>query len=119
MEPTPIKAKQKESEHTYISAETDNKENYPLIERITVENTPFNIVGNKEVGYKLTWGRFNLTDKMKTEEEVRNWQLDNRWDITMKLIHIYVENYFIFKEKMTQEEFNTTMGEPDYTLNEQ
>lgn len=98
MEKSQTPAKQKEQPNIHTGAETDFSKNYPLLTRTPVEHTPFEIVGNEQLGYKLTWGRFNLTDAMKTEDEVRYWQLDNRWDITMKLIHIYVENYFAFKE---------------------
>lgn len=81
------------------STDTNNKENYPLLERIEIKDTPFVITGNKEIGYKLTWGRFNLTDKMNTEEEVLEWGEKHHWEITMGMVHIYIENYMTMKEQ--------------------
>lgn len=80
------------------NTDTNNKENYPLLERITVENTPFTILGNKELGFKLTWGRFNMSEALKTEEEVIQWAETHHWELTMGMVHIYVENYHKLKE---------------------
>jgi len=90
-------AKQEEKSNIQNSVETPNKENYHLIERIKIENTPFEITGNKEIGFKFTWGRFNLSEKMQTEEEVIKWAEEHHWEITMSMVHIYIENYFTMK----------------------
>lgn len=67
----------------------DQKTSYPLLEREPVDGTPFYIVGNPEIGYKLTWGKFTFTDEpLKTGEEVINWYEDNMWTIILHLIAI-------------------------------
>lgn len=75
--------------NTPKSAETKDKENYPLIEREQIENTPFWIVGNDEIGYKLTWGKFTFNDEpLKTKEECAEWFKVNQWTIILHMIAI-------------------------------
>lgn len=117
MQKQQTQAEQKEKLNIHTGVDIDNSKNYPLLTRTPIEWTPFEIVGNEELGYKLTWGRFNLTESMETEEEVRNWQLNNRWDITMKLTHIYVVNYFALKEQSKKEKSKTESMYDDHMPN--
>ena len=41
--------------------EKTNKQDY-LIERIDIEDSPFTIVGNKEMGYMGTMGKWKITE---------------------------------------------------------
>lgn len=65
------------------------KENYPLLERIEFVDTPFHAVGNPELGYKLTWGKYTFNDEpLKTLDELTDWYNKHTWDITLHLIAI-------------------------------
>lgn len=57
-----------------------------LVENHTVDNTPFNIIGDKEHGYLLRIGRFRLSDRFETKEAVVQWMNDNEWTLITNLI---------------------------------
>ncbi len=61
-------------------------ENENLIEREPVQNTPFWIIGNKEEGYFLTMGKWRLTDKLTTMDEVEAYLDEHSYEIVMKMI---------------------------------
>lgn len=65
-----------------------NKEelNTPLIVRNRIDGTPFHIVGNEEVGYFLTMGRYRLTDHYDTITEAETALERDFWDIILHMI---------------------------------
>lgn len=80
---------QEQSWNTQNSVNTDNNSNSTLIEREKIPNTPFWIVGNTEIGYKLTWGKYTFMDEpAKTIDEAYIWYTEHPWEITMHLIAI-------------------------------
>lgn len=77
--------------HGQTNAGNPNKEDFSetiekLIEREKIEGTPFYIIGNKEEGYFLSFGKHRITELMKTPDDVIQHVEDNHWDITLKVI---------------------------------
>lgn len=65
------------------------KESSPLLERLEFVDTPFHAVGNPEIGWKLTWGKYTFNDEpLKTLEELTDWYNKHTWEITLHLIAI-------------------------------
>lgn len=78
--------------NTQSPADTNDKENYPLLTREQIELTPFWIVGNKDLGYKITWGKYTFNDEpLTTIDEANGWYLTNMWTITLHLIAIGIQ----------------------------
>lgn len=57
-----------------------------LIEREMVKGSPYWIIGDKENGYFLTFGKWQLTERQKTKLDVVLYLEDNKWDIILKTI---------------------------------
>lgn len=57
-----------------------------LISREKIENTPFEIVGNRDSGYFLCMGKFRYTEFMQSKEQVLDYFNGNIWDLIMKMI---------------------------------
>lgn len=68
------------------NAKEVHKDDSPLIERIEIPTTPFIIVGNKTVGYMLTYGKYQLTEYFDTVDKVQVYLNENTWIITERLI---------------------------------
>lgn len=80
--------------NTQESAEANGKENYPLITREKIPNTPFWIIGYEEKGYHITWGRYRFNENpINTEEECYIWYHENLWEITTHMIAIGLANH--------------------------
>lgn len=89
MQPSQTPTEQKDLLNIQSSQETSTNSNYPLLTREPLTYTPFWIVGNDELGYKLTWGKFSFNDEpLKTQDDVREWYMNHQWDITLHLIAI-------------------------------
>lgn len=85
--------------NTQSSTETENNKNYPLIEREKIENTPFWIVGNKEMGYKITWGKYTFNDEpLEYIDEAKTWYDEHHWEIIMHIVAVGIQST---KEKET------------------
>lgn len=75
--------------------ETHNK-NSNLMEREEIQNTPFEIVGNTEIGYTLIMGKYTLTEFLETKEEVLNELKTIQWKIIQRMIGAMID----FNEKI-------------------
>lgn len=104
MQNTKTKLEQREQLNTQSNADTNDKENYPLLTREQIEHSPFWIVGNKELGYKITWGKYTFNDQpFPTLDETISWYATHHWEITMQLIAIG----FKIAEEATKKDTNT------------
>lgn len=80
---------QREKLNTQNNIESNDKENYPLLTREPLENTPFHIVGNEKIGYKIAYGKYNFNDTPhKTQQDAVYWYNGHMWEIVMSLIAI-------------------------------
>lgn len=71
------------------STETGDNKNYPLLTRDKIGNTQFYCVGNEDIGYKITWGRFALNEEpIKNKEEAMDYIEVHKWDVIMNLVAI-------------------------------
>lgn len=93
-EELPTSMEQREKLHTLRNTDTEIKESYPLLTREPIEGTPFWITGNEEIGYKITWGKYNFNNEpLKSQEEAMQWLADHTWDIVLNLIAIGLKLY--------------------------
>lgn len=67
-------------------AEDTHNKNSNLMERNKIENTPFEIVGNEEIGYALLMGHYTLTEFLETKDEVKEELDKNKWIIIQRMI---------------------------------
>lgn len=74
--------------NTQSATDTKDKESSPLLTREPIKKTPFWIIGNDELGYKITWGKYSFNDEPLKKEEVKKWWDDNQWKIILHLIAI-------------------------------
>lgn len=75
--------------NTQSEQETENKESYPLLTRNKIPNTEFYVVGNKDIGYKVTWGKYSFNDTpLETEEKAIQWSWENHWKIILHVVAI-------------------------------
>lgn len=93
--------KQQASLNTQSSADTEGKENSPLLTREPIEKTPFWIVGNDEIGYKITWGKYSFNEQPLKKEDVQTWWEHNQWKIILHLIAIGIGINNIDQKKET------------------
>lgn len=86
--------------------DTNDKENFPLIHRHLIQDTPFYIVGNDEIGYHITWGkyRFNVEPIKPTMKEAMDWFLANKWHIIWHMISIAISTMDKYLEGNNQPE---------------
>lgn len=70
--------------------ETEVKPSKPLFEREQIPNTPFWIIGNPEVGYHITMGRYKITysemhadDIIQAMTIAKGWLENNKWDVIL------------------------------------
>lgn len=91
MQNSQTQQKQKDVSNTQKYVDTNDKENYPLVERIPIDNTPFIIIGNLELGFKVTFGKYSFNDEpFKTIEETLEWFDLNQWTVIIHLIAVGV-----------------------------
>lgn len=57
-----------------------------LIERIKIKGSPFWVVGNKEQGYFLVFGKYKLTENSKTAAEAIKRLKEETYDIICKMV---------------------------------
>lgn len=78
---------QSELLNTQMNAEDPNKENSgKLIEREQIPGSPFWIIGDEEKGYFLAFNKWQLTEYMRTKQDIKENLETNKWDIILKLI---------------------------------
>lgn len=70
---------------------TENTEkNTTLIERKTIEGSPFVII-KRETGSMLTMGKYQISPEME-EEEIPIWMIENEWNIITTICVIVAED---------------------------
>lgn len=62
-----------------------------LIHRIQVPNTDFEVVGNDELGYILTLGKFKLTEPLQTADDVYQYLEQKPWKVQLALTYAVVK----------------------------
>lgn len=92
--------------NTHVEEKTTNKENYsndaPVYAK--VEGTPFHVIGEKEKGYILVSGTYQLTEYLETPEKAIEYLETHTWEIVITLITMVIhmtkkiENYELNKK---------------------
>lgn len=62
-----------------------------LVKRLPVENTDFEIVGNNELGWILTLGKFKLTEPLRSEKDVIDYLNEKPWKVQLALTYAVVK----------------------------
>lgn len=85
---------QRELLQSQISANEADKlpSSEPLIYRESVEGTRFIIVGNEETGYFVTFGKYQVSQKVPTIQQAREQVANKDWDIIMAMMAVTVEH---------------------------
>lgn len=68
-----------------------------LVEREQLEGTPFWIIGNNEEGYFLAFGKFKMTERYKTKDEVIEYLNSNEYNIIAQMILCTLEHQHLLK----------------------
>lgn len=68
-----------------IDEKNTNNNNSSNYTRQQLDGTPFWIIGNNEEGYKLTMGKYKISNTMATPEEVETWLLIHQWDVVLSV----------------------------------
>lgn len=81
------------------------RENYSteLVKREEVENSPFEIITIKNKGSFLALGKFRLSPTFEESKDVRNYLLNNVWEIVLDLCIVVAESH----SKMEKEDKQT------------
>lgn len=85
--------------------------NPPVARRI--QNTPFTLVGNDELGYFIGYGHAQITPTYKTKKETLNKLNNNHWEIICNMMTYTVEHWHDIKEKMLQHHNAKTNNTPE------
>lgn len=75
--------------------ETHNKDS--LIEAVPIDGTPFTAIRTDQVWF-LTLGKYRLSEKLNTLQEVKDEALNSSWIRVMQIMRIVVEEYHHEKE---------------------
>lgn len=75
--------------NTSTNAKSQN--NSDLWTNEEMEGTPFRLVGNEKEGYTITFGRYRMTEFLKTPDDVWNALGDEQWKIIAQLIGTMIE----------------------------
>lgn len=78
---------QNSTEETPTNKENSSNE-APVYEK--VEGTPFHVVGNKETGYILVSGTYQLSEYRNTVEEAIDYLESHTWEIVITLITMVI-----------------------------
>lgn len=74
-----------------------------LIEKEQIPKTPFWVVGNKEKGYFLTYGKWKITDNFQSMEEAKTALHEEQWHIMTILAGIIADELL---QKTRKQEMN-------------
>lgn len=85
-----MQTKQSELFFTQENVENSHKQNYPLIEREQIKNTPFTLI-HQEGKWLLTIGNIKITEPTETKEEQIQKLDEEKWMITLSLIAWTIE----------------------------
>lgn len=77
--------------HLELNKDKQTEEIKELAEVIEYEGGPLTIVGNKERGYFLAFGKYKLTKSMDTPTDIEVWAQQNRWKIIVGLFATMLE----------------------------
>lgn len=94
--------KQKEQLDLQSNTEDNhNKHSETGYERTQIPNSPFWIIGEPEKGYAVVMADFQITNMMKTKEELLKAIEENHWEIIYRMIGIVAQK-LIEEEKQAQ-----------------
>lgn len=71
-----------------------------------LDNTPFRIIGNSEVGYFLTMGKYRLTEHYNTVDEVIETINREQWLIISRMISCFFHKHDSEEAKDLYKEFD-------------
>lgn len=93
--------------NTRSNAKKTHKENSGKIkaEIIQVEGTPFVIAASEE-GYRLVFGKYQISPTLKTKKEVEEYWKRNEWNIIVNVLHVMLEFHGLLNHKKEVEEEN-------------
>lgn len=83
------------------------KKNYEQLEKIEIEGTPFTMVGNKEIGYKVTHSIFAISETYNTKENCIKAVKKPSWD----MIGNFIFSIMAGRDMMMQEAEKLTKKE--------
>lgn len=93
------------SENTAKETTNLQSESNELIERHTIENTPFTVIRQDKEWYVLM-GKYRLTEALKTKDEAFASALDESWNRILQVIMIMIQD----NEKQRLEKVTETIN---------
>lgn len=78
--------------------EPENK-NTELLHRVKIQNAPFEVVGNEEIGYFIAFGKYKLTTNYNTIEEAQERIEKDQWTIIINLMIIIANQTELQKDQ--------------------
>lgn len=72
--------------------------NTELLSQEPIVGTPFNIVGNDEIGYVLTMGMYKLSMPQQYRYDVEKLLQDRMWDIIATMAMIFAEKIYVTRD---------------------
>lgn len=82
----------------------DEEHNTELLQRIKIQNAPFEVVGNEEIGYFIAFGKYKLTTNYNTIEEAQQRIEYDKWEIMINLIIIIVNQTELARKEYEKQE---------------
>lgn len=73
-----------------------------LVTNEEIEGTPFRLVGNKEKGYFIAFGKYKLTETEETKTAATNKLTTNQWDVLTALITSCIEATEEYKQSQSK-----------------
>lgn len=85
---TELPANEQLNTQLYAGEENTHKETFStqLVEREKIENSPFEIIGNKDHGYFAAFGKYRITEKFENMQLVKDYLESHKWEVVVNLI---------------------------------
>lgn len=89
----------KEQLHTQTNAGTqeshkENSSSEKLVEREQIGGTPYWVVGNKDQGYMVTFGKWQMTEREETMEKALEYYEKNEVNVVLTTAIILIDERF-------------------------
>lgn len=91
------KNKQEEILHTQVNAD-ENQNNIPsgkqLLEREKITDTPFELIGNEEIGYFISLGKYRISEIMTNKKIAIESLEKEQWNYIVRIIVTLIEDIY-------------------------
>lgn len=107
----------KHAEQLNTQSNTDDNHNSQSekgYERVQIPNSPFWLIGEPERGYAAVIADFQITNMMKTKEEVTKALEDNHWEVIYRMIGIVTAKILEEEKKEQARQWNESFGKPEF-----